>query len=431
MIRFKREIILMLVLVAGTCRAVFGDTVILAPIRDNTLYEDGAGSLSNGAGIYFFAGKTAAPSLRRAVILFDFSSIPSNATITSVSLALYLSKTHGGSATTTLSKASQAWGEGISNAGEPGGAGIQAEANDATWFHTFYNTQFWVNHGGDFSSTTSASTTVGAVNATYTWSGSGMVADVQGWVSNPATNFGWFIRGTETTGKAQRYNSRENISNPPRLTVMYTAPLQTPTPTPNPTATPNPTPKPSPTPTPTATPSPVPTGSPTATPQLISLSGTISYCSNPTPGAVPNVTLNLTGDATTSVMTDSLGNYQFSNVPAGGNYIVTPNKSGLTPGSAGINTVDVVAAQRHFLFIALLPPGCRLTAADVNGDSFVDTIDVIAIQRFFVGFATGTANVGKYQFVPSSRSYSGIVTDQSGEDYDALILGDVASPYVF
>ena len=411
---------MLLAVVMGIAGATRADTVILAPSKDNTLYEDGAGSLSNGAGVYLFAGRTAAPSLRRGLIAFDFSSIPANATISSVSLALYLSKTHGGSATVTLSKVSRDWGEGASDAGEPGGAGIQAEPGDATWFHTFYDASFWVAHGGDFSGTTSASTTVNAVNTTYTWSGTGLVTDVQGWVSSPATNFGWVIRGNETTsGKAQRFNTRENLSNPPRLTVIYTV-----------SSTPTPTPTPSVTPTPSATPTPAPTASPSPTPSLVGISGAISYCANPVPGPVPNVTLNLTGDVATTAMTDAGGNYQFSNLPAGGNYGVAPTKVGLTPGSAGINTVDVVAAQRHFLIITPLPPGCRLTAADINRDTIVDTIDVIAIQRFFIGFTVGTSNAGKYLFIPSNRSYSGIVTNQSDQNYDALIFGDIAAPYV-
>jgi len=91
--------------------------------------------------------------------------------------------------------------------------------------------------------------------------------------------------------------------------------------------------------------------------------------------------------------------------------------------------VDLVATQRHFLNIAPLPPGCRLTAADVNGDNTVNTVDVVAIQRFFLSMTTGTANVGKYQFAPASRTYSPLVSDQTGQNYDTLILGDVASPF--
>ena len=107
-----------------------------------------------------------------------------------------------------------------------------------------------------------------------------------------------------------------------------------------------------------------------------------------------------------------------------------PSKAALTPGSAGINTVDVVAVQRHFLVIGTPLSGCRLTAADVNSDTAINTVDVIAIQRFFLQLPTGTANVGKYQFNPVHRSYAGIFTNQTGQNYDALVFGDVVATYV-
>jgi hypothetical protein len=154
-----------------------------------------------------------------------------------------------------------------------------------------------------------------------------------------------------------------------------------------------------------------------------------SYCSNPVPGPVPNVTLTLTGSASGSTLSDGTGSYTLSSLAAGGSYIVTPTKSALTPGSAGINTVDVLVVQRHFLGLAIIPAGCRLTAADVNGDTNINTVDVLAIQRFFLGMSTGTANVGKYKFAPASRAYPGIVTDQTAQNYDALIFGDVNTPF--
>ena len=110
---------------------------------------------------------------------------------------------------------------------------------------------------------------------------------------------------------------------------------------------------------------------------------------------------------------------------------MTPSKAALTPGSANINTMDVLAVQRHFLNLALLS-GCRLTAADVNGDNgAINTIDVVAIQRFFLGLSTGIANTGKYQFNPASRTYTGVVSNQTAQNYDALIFGDVASGFVY
>lgn len=166
--------------------------------------------------------------------------------------------------------------------------------------------------------------------------------------------------------------------------------------------------------------------SPTPTPPPITISGMISYCSKP-PGPVPGVTCTLTGSASGSTLSDGSGNYQFS-VPSGGNYVVTPTKAAQLPSVAGINTVDALAVQRHFLGITLLT-GCRLTAGDVNEDSNINTTDIIAIQRFFLGVSSGIANVGSYKFIPANRNYLHPTTDQAGQNYGALIFGDVAAPF--
>ena len=220
-----------------------GNTVSLSPQKDNTLYEDPAGQLSNGAGIYLFSGKTNVPTLRRGLVAFDLASIPTNATITGATFSMFLSRTNSSSEAVSLSKVLRDWGEGASDAGDPGGFGVQAEANDATWLHNFYDTSFWTTPGGDFSSVLSATTIVSTVDTIYTWSGSGLLADVQGWVSNPANNFGWVILGNEIdAGSAKRLNTRENSSNPPQLTVTYQVPCGTPAPTPTIAPTPTPTP---------------------------------------------------------------------------------------------------------------------------------------------------------------------------------------------
>lgn len=143
---------------------------------------------------------------------------------------------------------------------------------------------------------------------------------------------------------------------------------------------------------------------------------------------MPNVTLTLTGSASGSTLSDGSGNYQFSSLVAGGSYIVTPSKAARTPGSGNINTVDVIGVQKQFLTGTFLS-GCKLAAADVNGDTNVNTQDVIAVQRFFSGFTNAIANVGKYKFTPTNRSYVGIVSDQTAQNYDTLVFGDVATPF--
>lgn len=161
----------------------------------------------------------------------------------------------------------------------------------------------------------------------------------------------------------------------------------------------------------------------------VAITGTISYCSNPAPGPVPNVLMTLTGNSSGTTLSDATGNYLFS-VTSGSNYTVTPSKPRLVGGAGGINTVDVVAVQRHFLNIGAPLSGCRLLAADVNNDAMVNTVDITAIQRFVLALPAGTANVGIYRFTPANRTYQVININQTSQNYDTLVLGDVVMPFV-
>jgi hypothetical protein len=177
---------------------------------------------------------------------------------------------------------------------------------------------------------------------------------------------------------------------------------------------------------PCSTPTPTPTPSPT-----YAISGTVGQCNATGPSGIllPGVTMTLTGAASGSVTTDGSGNYAMSGLFAG-NYTVTPSKAARAPASAGITTIDVLGVQRHFLGISLLS-GCRLTAADCAPPSGITTVDVIAIQRFFLGFTTGIGNVGKYGFIPDSRTYTPLNGTQTGQDFDTVVFGDVSPPFAF
>jgi len=242
------------------------------PIKDNTLYEynPAEGDLSNALGNHFFTGTTGTGESRRGVLAFDIAgNIPPGSTIIAASLSMNMSRTVDGNARITeLHKLLADWGEGTSHAPGEEGSGAPATPNDATWRHRFYNTVFWTTQGGDFSATVSASQSVGPVGP-YTWSSAQMVADVQSWLNNPASNFGWLVLGDESTSPtAKRFDTRESAS-PPMLTIQY-MPAATPTPTPTATHTPTPTPTAThtstPTPTATHTPAPTPTATATASP---------------------------------------------------------------------------------------------------------------------------------------------------------------------
>ena len=197
--------------------------------KDNSLYQE-SGELSNGQGAYLFTGKTlglsGSPSIRRALLAFAVAdSLPAGAVIDSVRLTMRVSKVPSNTArTVSLHRLTADWGEGASDAGEPGGGGAAAQTNDATWLYRFHNTVSWTTPGGDFSGTASAQRALAGLGP-YTWQSVQMKTDVQSWLDTPATNFGWVLVGNEAVDQtAKRLDSSENptAANRPRLRVYFT-----------------------------------------------------------------------------------------------------------------------------------------------------------------------------------------------------------------
>jgi spore coat protein A len=215
--------------VFGLAPTAQADQVDLQATKDNTLYESATGALSNGSGDRFYVGRTAQAedSVRRALVAFDVAgAIPAGATINGVTLTLYMSRSNqAGTETVTLHRVLSDWGEGTSSATGGGGDGAPSTSGDATWIHTFYPTAFWADAGGDFVAAASGSAAIGGSQGFYSWSGPGLVADVQAWVDGTAPDFGWLLLGNESaSATAKRFESREGKSqNRPILTVDFTA----------------------------------------------------------------------------------------------------------------------------------------------------------------------------------------------------------------
>ncbi len=216
-------------MVAGVAGAARGDQLTFFPSLDNTLYQDSQGTISNAQGPTMYVGRTNQGLSRRALVAFDLSFIPAGSTITQVTLTMDMTRTRVGSATpVTLNRVLAEWGEGTSNAGTPGGAGADATRGDATWIHRFYPDTSWATPGGDFAPAASATTSVSG-EGSYSWVSATMISDVQQWVNNPATNFGWIVRGSESSNAtAKQFETGEsNSANPldrPVLRVTFTPP---------------------------------------------------------------------------------------------------------------------------------------------------------------------------------------------------------------
>jgi spore coat protein A len=205
-----------------------GDLVTLQPIKDNTLYEDASGSLSNGKGLRLFAGNTGDQGVRRAVMAFDVAgSVPPGSSIDAVTLTLEMNRSQrAGAEVFTLHRLLSDWGEGTSVASGQEGGGGTATTGDATWLHSFYPSSFWATAGGDFAASASSSLTVDR-KGSYTWgSSAAMVADVQAWLDDPSSDFGWILIGNESAIEtAKRFDSRESgtTTDRPTLQVTFTA----------------------------------------------------------------------------------------------------------------------------------------------------------------------------------------------------------------
>lgn len=193
---------------------VLAEMVVIPADRDATLIEDAEGDVANGSGPSFFSGHTnqAKFGIRRGIVRFDVASaLPADALIDSASLRLYQSSGNAEPGTVSLHRVLSDWGEGASIA--TGGKGVSAEHGDATWLHTYFDYDYWVQQGGHSVPYASASLTVGGKEF-YTWESTvHLVNNVRLWMHAPQQNYGWLVSGDEDTpGSVKSFYSRECVN---------------------------------------------------------------------------------------------------------------------------------------------------------------------------------------------------------------------------
>lgn len=199
--------------------------LIVGPQRDATIFSgNGSEHLADGKGTFLWTSVIANGVKRRALLAFDLSAIPPGSGIDAVELRLHQSRARDGHEVAVY-RLFESWGEGSADAGSSG-AGTVATPGDSTWVNRFHPASPWQTPGGSRAAQASATRLVGADNEHYTWSGAGLVADVQRWVNDPAQNHGWLLIGDESlVQNAKRFESREfGGSSAPQLRVVYTPP---------------------------------------------------------------------------------------------------------------------------------------------------------------------------------------------------------------
>jgi uncharacterized delta-60 repeat protein len=195
---------------------------------------------------------------------------------------------------------------------------------------------------------------------------------------------------------------------------------------PTPTITSTPTPSLTATLTPTST----NTSTPTFTPTPVAVvSGTITYgnaLGAPTPRFVSNVRVTGTGPST--IFTTTIfpnGNYSLSGFQAG-SYTVTPSKTGGVNGS--ISSFDAGRIAQHVAGINVLV-GNQLVVADVSGNGTISSFDAGEVAKYAAGLS-GFGLTSSWIFTPANRTYASVTTNISGEDYSALLMGEVSGNWM-
>lgn len=209
------------------CGVAGAATLQIGAMRDAVLYEDAAGAVANGAGEFLVVGRTnqGGGSRRRSLLRFDVSTIPAGAVVTGVEVRL-----HAQTVTTTdvalgLHRMLTAWTSGGSNPGGNEATGVAAVVGDATWLHATVPGVLWAVPGGDHVVGASAVTMVTGAGGWVTWSGAGLVADVEMWRSDAGVDAGWMLRSDELTAQtAKRFESADNADAGlrPVLVVEFT-----------------------------------------------------------------------------------------------------------------------------------------------------------------------------------------------------------------
>jgi len=196
--------------------------------QDNTLYQPD-GNRSNGIGEQMFIGVDTG-NIRRAVVAFNVHAyVPPGSTVDSV--RVFFTTITGSSITyrTGLHRVLKDWGEGASRPSNEAN-GAQAAQGDATWTHSMWPDSAWAAPGGDFIVLPSGSANVAGAIVRYTFNTTpALTADVQSWLDDPSTNFGWLIMGNENPanpGTLKSFGTQQNVATDrrPSLQVFYRTP---------------------------------------------------------------------------------------------------------------------------------------------------------------------------------------------------------------
>lgn len=138
---------------------------------------------------------------------------------------------------------------------------------------------------------------------------------------------------------------------------------------------------------------------------------------------VPEATLNLAGVGSFQTLSDTNGGFTITNIPTG-SYSLTPSKTNQVAEITAYDASLVLQAATELLTLS----SSQILAADVNRNGVVSAMDASYILEKAVGLLDGPfPGAGRlWDFTPSLRNYSLLNSNQTGQDFTAVLIGDVS-----
>ncbi len=112
--------------------------------------------------------------------------------------------------------------------------------------------------------------------------------------------------------------------------------------------------------------------------------------------------VNLEGGNATDV-TEEDGQYDFSDMPTGGDYVINPVKN--VDHSNGISVADMILIQKHILGLSPLNSPYKILAADVNNSQNVTGADIIQIRKLLLGYYDEFPQNTSWRFIDSEHAF--------------------------
>ena len=154
---------------------------------------------------------------------------------------------------------------------------------------------------------------------------------------------------------------------------------------------------------------------------------------------VENVLTQINGplNYSSSMLTNSNGEYMFEDAPFYADYSVTGTKNDNYLN--GISTLDLVLMQRHILGQAQFDTPYKMIAADVNNDKNISAVDLLDLRKLILGIFEEFPNNDSWKFIDESDRLSvsnpwlysdeiviqNLEEDMMGENFVAVKIGDV------